>query len=181
MKTWLKRIAIGLGSVVAVLVVVGLLLPNEYTVRRSVVIDADAWEIHHFVGDLSKWDAWAPWKEDDPNLVVTLGENTSGMGASQSWVGKDGDGSLRVTASSEGRGIEYDLFFNGGAYKCRSAMRYQPREENTTVIWIMKGEMSTPVIGGYVAATMDSSVGPMFERGLAKLKEVAEHYAEENF
>ncbi len=174
MKTWIKRLAMGLAGVATLGVVVGLILPTEFTVKRSIVIDGGPEGIHEYVGELRKWDLWAPWKEDDPTFVVTFGDKTSGIGASQSWVGADGDGSLEFTASSPRRGIEYDLFFEGGTYKCRSAMRFHPTDESTAVTWIMKGDMSWPIVGGYFAVMLDSAVGPMFERGLAKLKKTVE-------
>ena len=173
MKSWAKKIAIGIGGVIGLIVVVGLLLPTTYTVKRFIVIDADPEGIHEFVGDLTKWDRWGPWKEDDPTLVVTFGEKTSGMGASQSWVGKDGTGSLQFTATADRRGVEYDLTFDD-TYKCRAAIRYYPADYTTEVKWIMKGNMDMPVFGGYFALMMDSMVGPMFDRGLAKLKQVVE-------
>ena len=175
MKKWMKRIGITLISLTVLVVLVGLLLPTEYSLNRSLVINAKSEKIHEYVGDLTKWDLWAPWKEEDPSIVTTYGEKTAGVGASQSWVGKDGDGSLTFTMSSPTKGIEYDLFFEAGAYKCWAAMHYDTLGENATkVIWSMKGNMDMPVIGGYFAMMMDSMVGKMFERGLSKLKEQVE-------
>ncbi len=155
-------------------VAMGSFLPTTYLVSRTVTIEADAATIHKVVGDLKKWDLWAPWKDEDPTILTTFGEKTTGVGASQSWVGKDGDGSLTFTASSPTRGIEYDLYFDKGAYQCWAAMLYKPEGNKTVVEWVMKGNMDTPVLGGYVAMMMDSAVGGMFERGLYKLKEVVE-------
>jgi len=162
------------GALVLVVVVVGLLLPTQYTVRRSLVMGVSSDVIHQYVGDLSQWEAWAPWKEEDPSLVVTLGAKTVGIGASQSWVGKDGDGSLKVTAFSQTKGIEYDLFLDGCSIKCRSALHYRTKDEGTEVTWIMKGDFKLPVVGGFLALMMDSMVGPMFERGLENLKQTVE-------
>ncbi len=160
------------------IVLVGLLLPSAYTVKRSIVIEADPEDIHEFAGDLKRWDRWAPWKEEDPSLVVTFGEKTSGMGASQSWVGSDGTGSLTFTAASERRGVECDLEFNDGAYRGRAAIRYVLSDYTTEVRWILKGDTGVPVVGGYLALMMDSMIGPLFERGLRKLKAVVEEKAE---
>ncbi len=176
MRPWMKQLALAIGAILAVIIVVGLLLPTTYAVKRSIVIEADSEDIHEFVGDLTKWDLWAPWKEEDPTLVVTYGEKTSGHGASQSWIGKDGTGSLRFTAASGRRGIEYDLVFDDGAYRCRSAIRYLPSDYTSEVRWMLRGEVDTPVLGGYLALLMDSMVGPMFERGLARLKQVVEDH-----
>lgn len=173
---WLRRLGIAVASAVIVFVGVGLVLPNEYVVSRSVVIEADAEEIHGFVGDLRRWELWGPWRDEDPTLVVTYGTKTSGIGASQSWAGKDGNGSMELTASSPRRGVRYDLAFEDGAYRCRAAIRYHPGEGNTLVSWMMRGRVDTPVLGGYAALLVEPLVGGLFERGLAKLKGTVEQH-----
>ena len=176
MKTWGKRIVLSLISLLVIGAIVGILLPTNYSLSRSLIISAKPETIHIFVGDLTKWELWAPWKDEDPSIVTTFGGKTSGVGASQSWIAKDGDGSLTFTMSSPTEGIEYDLSFDGGAYKCWAGMHYDTLGENATkVTWSMKGNMDMPVVGGYFAMMMDSMVGNMFERGLSKLKQQAEN------
>ena len=174
---WLKRLGIGLASTAIIFVAIGVLLPNEYAVSRSVVSDAEAEAVHGLVGDLRRWELWGPWYEDDPDLVVTYGQKTSGIGASQSWTSRDGNGSMEITASSPRRGLRYHLAFNDGAYRCRAAIRYHPGEGDTLVTWMMRGRMDTPILGGYAALLMEPLVGGLFERGLSKLKQVVEAQA----
>ncbi len=107
--------------------------------------------------------------------MVTRGEKTKGVGASQSWVGESGDGALTFTKDSPKEGIEYDLVFDDGTYVCQSAMTYSPLEDGETkVTWTMMGDMGTPVIGGYFVLMMDSMVGKMFDKGLVNLKGAVE-------
>ena len=160
---------------IVIVVVVGLFLPTSYTVERSIVIDAPPAKIHEYVGDLKKWSDWEPWREGDPTIVITHGEKTKGVGASQSWVGDSGDGALTFTKDSPIEGIEYDLVFDDGTYESQSAVKYSPLEDGETeVTWIMTGDMGTPVIGGYFVLMMDSMVGKMFDNGLVNLKNTVE-------
>lgn len=162
-------------AILILIAIVGLFLPTSYTVERSIVINAGPEKVHEYVGDLNKWDDWAPWKEEDPTIVVTRGEKTSGVGASQYWVGDSGDGALTITKDSQEEGIEYDLVFEGGLYECQSAMAYEDlKDGDTRVTWIMSGDMNSPIIGGYFALMMDSMVGEMFDRGLNNLKSKVE-------
>lgn len=168
---FLKNLVSAVIIILILILVVGLFLPTSYTVQRYIVIDAPPEEVHEYVGDLKKWDEWTPWKEDDPTIVVTHGDKTSGVGASQSWVGESGDGALTITKDAPEKGIEYDLVFDGGTYVCESAMNYDALQDGgTKVTWVMDGDMGTPVIGGYFAIMMDSMVGEMFDRGLSNLK-----------
>ena len=173
----IRKTGIIFGFLVSVFIVTGLLLPSTFSVSRSIEIRADQATIHHYVGELENWDLWTPWKELDPSVVVTLGERTSGIGASQSWTGKDGDGSLTVIMSSPDKGIKYDLLFDDSD-SCESTVSYSPAssmmKNKTRVTWAIQGEMTTPVIGGYIAIIMDTFTGDMFDRGLNKLKLVAE-------
>ena len=171
LKTLLSIIIV----LIVIVVVVGLFLPTSYTVERSIVIDAPPAEIHKYVGDLNNWNSWEPWREGDPTIVITHGEKTKGVGASQSWVGDSGDGALTFTKDSPDEGIAYDLVFDDGTYESQSAIKYSPLEDGETkVTWTMTGDMGTPVIGGYFVLMMDSMVGNMFDKGLSNLKNTVE-------
>lgn len=170
----MKKFGIILAALLVICIVVGLFLPTQYTVTRTQAIQGAPASIHIHVNDLTKWDAWAPWKDEDPSLVVTHGDKTIGVGASQSWVGKDGNGSLIFTRSSPENGIDYDLSINDGMFKSSAFIHYRDIGGNTQVTWTMTGDMDVPIVGGYLAMSMDSMVGSMFERGLTKLKKVVE-------
>lgn len=171
----LKKALAAVVILIVLIAVVGLFLPKTYTVERSITIAAPPEAIHEYVGDLAKWDMWSPWKEEDPTIVVTLGGKTSGTGATQSWVGDSGSGSLTVTESSSIDGIEYDLLFEGGAYESRGSIKYYPRPGgDTKVTWRMTGDMGGSVAGGYFALMMDAMVGRIFDKGLSNLKKTVE-------
>ena len=171
----LKNFLLTILLILIIIVVIGLFLPTSYTVERSITIDSTPEKVHEYVGDLTKWDEWTPWEEEDPTIVVTRGEKTKGVGASQSWVGDSGDGALTITKDSPEKGIEYELVFEGGQYECQSAVIYNVIGDNETeVTWIMSGDMKSPVIGGYFAILMDTMVGDMFDRGLKNLKSTVE-------
>ena len=170
----LKRIFFSLLFFVLLIVLGSFLLPKHYEVKRSVVINATKQDVHAMVNDLQQWDRWAPWVEADPSLQITPGEITSGVGASQHWLGKDGDGRLQFTDSDPDRGVEYDIWFMQDAYQSKAKFDYIEQEDGTKVVWSMAGEMPTPVVGPYMAMLMDTTGGPMFEQGLEKLKQVVE-------
>lgn len=171
---WLKRIAIVLALLILVLIVVGFFLPTAYSVSRDMDIAAPPEKIHSYVGDLAKWDAWTPWKDADPSIVVTDGGQTTGVGATQSWTGDSGAGSLVFTMSSPDKGVAFDLSFDD-QFEAKSTIVYQGRGANeTNVTWTMTGDAGIPVIGGYFALMMEGWVGPMYSLGLLKLKTAAE-------
>jgi len=170
---WIKPLLIVMASLVAVFFVVGIFLPGEYFVTRSVTIEASPEQIHSFVGDLERWPEWTPWTELDPSIRTTVGETSSGVGARQTWTGESGTGELSFTEWDPRKGVAFDLSFDEGKYVSTSTLRYEKVDGGTRVTWDMQGENSG-VIGRYFGLMMDSMVGPSYERGLAKLKDIAE-------
>lgn len=174
----MRKFFVAIFSVFSVLfigaIVVGFFLSKDFTVSRSIEIQASPEEVYALVGDLEQWPVWGPWKDADEALQVTLGEQTKGVGASQSWVGTDGDGRLVFTKADPQTGIEFDLLFNEDAFANVSSITYKPSGNGLLVTWDMSGEVPAPVVGGYMAWMMPGMVAPMFDDGLAKLKAAAE-------
>ncbi|MCB0360354.1 MAG: hypothetical protein KDD44_11985, partial [Bdellovibrionales bacterium] len=107
-------------ELLAVLLVIGLFLPTNFVVLRTTSIAAPTETIYPLVNDLTQWQRWEPWSEMDPSIKISRGDITQGVGATQSWVGNDGSGSLRITHSSPETGIAYDLSFDSGRHSCES-------------------------------------------------------------
>ncbi len=155
--------------------IIGYFLPTSFTVSKTTTISASSSKIHEYVGDLNTWQSWTAWKGDDPEIEITIGENTTGIGANQSWTDKHGGGSLIFTAWSPEKGIEYDLFFQGGKYTSKSTIKYDTSSQTRTrVHWTLEGDMSMPIIGGYFALFAKHSIGKMFQDGLSQLKLIVE-------
>lgn len=169
---WLVRLGVALGVTLGLFVVIGFMLPSEYRVERSVNIEASKEQVHALVGDLSRWPTWEPWREDDPTIVTTLGEQTVGVGAHQRWTGDSGSGELTFTRSSPDAGIEFDLVFDG-EWICVGYLTYADHENGVTVTWGMKGDVGMNLVGRYFNLLVDAMAGPMFERGLEKLQTAA--------
>lgn len=172
-----KKILLVLTGLIAILIVVGLVLPQHYAVARELVIRAPATTVFELVGDLKRWPAWEPFSAEDPTTQTTLGATTTGVGASQSWTGEGNRGSLTFTQCDPARGIAYDLVFENGDQQslAKSSMEFLPADPGSVrVRWGMEGEMNLPVFGGYFALFSDRMIGGMFERGLENLKRTAE-------
>ncbi|MFI4861001.1 MAG: SRPBCC family protein [Phycisphaerales bacterium JB063] len=167
---WLAVIVVVL---VLAFVIIGLVLPSSYQVERSVTIDAPPEVVFRYLNDLEQWEHWEPFSKADDSVVVTLGDVTTGVGATQTWTSNDGDGTLTFTMSDPDKGIGYDMQI--GEFDPASAeITYEVVDGQVVVTWAMEGDMSLPVIGGYFGVMMDGMVGPMFDEGLRLLKEAAE-------
>ncbi len=170
----LLRIGIGIIAATVLAAVVGLFLPSTFEIEKSVVIRAAPERIHQFTGDLTRWPEWTPWLNEDPSLVVTIGDQTSGVGASQVWTGDSSDGELALTRCDPDWGIAYTMAFNKKTYTSTGSLEYNPVAGGTQVVWKMIGDNGNNIMARYFAGLMPSLIGPQFEEGLARLKLVTE-------
>lgn len=162
-----------------IMVGVGLASPTDYAVDSSVVINATPAAIHAYVGDLQRWSEWSPWEAADDSIVKTLGDKTTGVGASQSWTSEEGDGELTLTTCDVENGIAYDMVFihDGTRSPATSAMTYRIVDGGTEVTWSMEGDWEgvvPPVADGWMQILTPVMIGGMFDDGLGKLQEVVE-------
>ncbi|MBX2851855.1 MAG: SRPBCC family protein [Phycisphaeraceae bacterium] len=156
------------------LALIGARLSKKYQVASTIMIDAPRERIHELIADLEQWDHWEPWREKDPKIVITRGNQTSGVDACQSWTDKSGGGELVITRSNPGYGVDYDLLL-AGKYECQASITHAPTGDGPVrVTWLMSGSADIPVLGGYLAKLMPRMIRPMFDRGLQKLKQAAE-------
>ncbi|MEM6393793.1 MAG: SRPBCC family protein [Planctomycetota bacterium] len=172
---WIVRIAVVLVLLIAAFVVMGLLLPTDYVVERSVVIDAPRDAVHGLVADLAEWDKWEPWSAEDPTVVVTPGPKTTGVGASQTWTDQTGGGELVFTMSDPAKGVGYDMTIADAMHAKATILHEVMADGKVRVTWRMEGDAGgAPVVGGYLAKLLPAAIGPMFESGMGNLKAAAE-------
>ncbi len=148
-------------------------LPSEYKVERSTVIEAPAAVIFDYVNDLEKNELWSPWVAEDPTINTTLGEKTEGVGATYSWTSENsGDGTLEIVESVPHRLIRTKLDF-GDQGTAEAVWNFEESSEGVKTTWGFSGKVEG--IGeGIFALFIDGMVGPYYEQGLSRLKELSE-------
>lgn len=170
-----KGIAIGLAALVAVVLIVGFLLPSKYQVSRSTVINAPAERVYALIASPREWPRWTVWNERDPQMKITYTGPAAGKGATWAWNSKtEGNGSMEFTEAEPNRRVEYVLTFPEFEMRSRGALTLLPEGSATRVTWTTAGDVGGNPLKHYFAALMDRMVGPDFEGGLARLKALAE-------
>ncbi len=150
---------------------------DTYTVERSITIDAPQKPIYDQVADFHNWPHWSPWEELDPNLQRTYSGADSDNGAAYAWSGnrKAGQGRMEITEATEPSHVKIDLVFEK-PWKARNDTWFTitPEGSGSRVTWTMTGKktLMTKVMG--IFKSMDSMLGPDFEKGLSRLKATAE-------
>jgi hypothetical protein len=171
MKRFLKVAGLGLVGLVGVLTVVGLFLPRQWHVERSVVINAAPEDIHPLVEDLKAWQSWAVWtKEMDPEVKDEYGGPASGVGAWWSWSGpKMGHGKMTITRSDVDAGVWLDeMIETDKEVNARGSLTWTREGGGTKVTWVDEGTL--PPMGGYFVWMIEGMLGDNFQGGLKNLK-----------
>ena len=109
---WLKRILLTLVSLVALLVIVGMMLPSGFKVQRSITVAAPAEKIYALLADPREWKRWAIWNQRDPAMQIQYSGAAQGTGAKWSWQSKtEGNGAMEFTAAVPYKHVDYALSF----------------------------------------------------------------------
>jgi effector-binding domain-containing protein len=180
----LKIIGIVVIVIVALVIILGLIAPNEYTAERRVVIDAPKELVFNHVKYWRNWQAWSPWAAQDSAMVVEVRGIDGEVGSVYSWVGDPqvtGKGEMTNTGLKPFEEILFDLHFIEPyeSYSTGWVRLTSAGEGRTEAAWGFSGEMAFPTNIMLLFSSMDDMIGPDFDRGLALLKKICEQeYAE---
>ncbi len=165
----------GLLGLVVLFVVVGLVLPSEYKVERSIRIQAPPERIFTEINDLKNWPKWTMWSERDPNMKIEYEGAETGVTAKNKWDSESqGSGEMTITESVPGELIRYDLVFADFDMSSVGTMRLEKEDGGTRVTWSDEGTFGANPIYKYFGLFLDGMIGPDFEGGLKNLKVLCE-------
>jgi len=159
-------------SLLVILIAVTWTLPNEYKIKKEIVIFSSLENIHFYVSDLVQWSNWDPIDTGE----TKYGKITKGKGAFKSWKAGDLSGRIILTESSQDLGIKYTLFFDGFPEKNNLKISYEKLKqgEGVRVVWEMDGIVSYPIFGRYAVFFVKAKMDNLLGEGLINLKKVSE-------
>jgi hypothetical protein len=175
MKRVLKWVA---GALLALGVVIfggGMLMPSTVEVSRDVVINATPDKIFPHIASLEAFNKWSPWADLDPDMKVVFSGSKEGVGQIMAWESeKDmGSGNMTVVESVANEKLVTALDF-GQMGTATAQFDLAPDAGGTKVVWSMKSELGDNPISRWFGPMIKSGVGEQYEKGLAKLRVVAE-------
>ena len=121
----------------------------------------------------------------DPDIVIVYGDQSSGAGASYSWVSEiAGNGKMRILETDPNRYARYELIFEGyEELPSYSTILIAPppvdaEEPVHEVTWTFEGNVGDFFFARWMSVMVDKFVGASYEKGLAALKARCESMAE---
>ena len=173
----LKIIGILLLVVIAAVLILGLILPKDYNVQRSIVINAPEQTVYKGISTFAMFDQWNPWNKLDTAQKTELTGTDGTVGAKRSWKGNDkvGEGSMTITKLEPNQTVGYQLdFIKPFKSTSQVTMSMEKAEGGYKVTWAMAGSMPYPFNVMTLFGNMDKQIGGDFESGLATLKDLCE-------
>ncbi len=158
------------------IVVIGLAIyiavqPNSFEVERSKIIKAPVSVVYNNVIDFKNWESWNSWKEEDSTIVISLPENTKGIGGAYSWKEGDSFGTMQTIATEINTSITQEMQIDDYP-KSNITWTFTPNKVGSTTVKRTISGKNLPF--GFKAYTtlmggMEKLVGPYFERDLELL------------
>lgn len=147
----------------------------SFSNERSTTVDASPSRVHKLIDDFHAWSGWSPWEELDLAMTRTFSGPDRGVGSHYAWEGNKqvGTGHMTITESTPER-IAIDLeFLKPFKASNTTAFELQPVDAGTRVVWTMSGERNLAMAAAG-KLFFDKAIAKDFDRGLAKLKALAE-------
>ncbi|MCX6596323.1 MAG: SRPBCC family protein [Acidobacteria bacterium] len=173
----LKKILTGLGGFLVAFVAVVATQPGAYKVTRTTNIAAPPEAVFNLINDFHQWEGWSPWAKLDPTMKTTYSGAPTGPGAKYHWLGNSevGEGRMTILSTEPPNVVKVNLeFIKPFESESITTFRLAPDGTGTRVEWMMEGQSVFLMKAFMLFTSMDSTVGPDFERGLSQMKQLAE-------
>ena len=170
-----------IGALVALLIVVGLLLPRHSRVEVSTLVDAPPATVFALVNDFRRVDLWSPRTANDPNARVLFSGPNRGVGATVTWDGVIAGSGTQTIVESRPHEHVATTINPGEPGEARTWFDIEPGEGNTRVTWGFAHDHGLNLVGRYFALLLAGVVKREFETGIAALKDLAESLPRTDF
>lgn len=173
----MKIIMIILLIIVAVVLVLAIRKPNRFSVKRAVLIDANATELFPYINSLKLFRQWSPWEGRDLAMKATHSGEESGPGSIYEWDGdkKVGQGRMEILSSEANRQVIIKIDFIR-PFDAHNTVEFllTPELKKTRIEWKIYGPNVLMSKVMQVFVSMDRMIGPDFDQGLKNLQSLIE-------
>lgn len=164
-------------TIIAFILILGLIEPTSPTVTRSIAIKAPKPVVFEQVSVFRNWPNWSPWKQKDPSMRMVFSGEDGQVGSGYNWFGDEkitGQGSMKMTAVKNGE-VDYDVAIFKPRMAMNSVMTVNDSADGyTKVTWSTTHHKAYPLNAIYLLMNMDKRMGSDFEKGLELLKSYVE-------
>lgn len=166
----------------ALLLGVGLLLPREVHVERSIEIQRPVNTVFTIINRFEGFPAWSPWTDRDPGVQYLFSGPISGVGARMEWSGDPrqvGTGWMQITESRPNSLVRAHLVLEQQG-EAETAFTIERVAGGARVTWSFDTDLVAgqghfgALMSRYFGLFFDRWIGGDFESGLSDLKDYVE-------
>ncbi len=172
----LVNILMGLGSLVAVLLIIALFVKKQYAIEREITINKSKAEVFNFIKYLKNQEQYSKWVQTDPNMEKDFRGTDGTVGFVYAWNGnkKAGEGEQEIKAMKEGESLEVEVrFIRPFTSVAQTPFTTETVSANQTKVkWGMRGANPYPL--NLMNVFMSGLLGKDLEISLTNLKTVLE-------
>jgi hypothetical protein len=176
-RLWLRWGAMSAAALALAAILGAYVLPREPEVTRSIDIAAPRTAVFPLVADLRHLPDWLPLLAADPNVAVAFTGPLDGVGQTITWESRRpdvGSGVERITDITPDSSVEMSVARSARAPTDAWFTLTAKGPNQTTVLWGLRQDLGFSPVARYRGLGIDHLVGPDYERGLARLKALAE-------
>ena len=173
----LKKIIIGIVVLIGGLCAYAAFQNPDYNIYREVTVNAPAEKVFPYINSAKEMDRWMPWIELDPQVKMQHTGPEAGVGSKASWesTGQMGVGSSTLVESVPNQSTKFALSYQKPfAMEQTAYITIRPEGGVSTVRWGVEGKNNFMGRLMSIFVNMDKMMGVHFDKGLGKLKGLAE-------
>ena len=177
----MQKVLYPIAGFIALLVLVGLVLPRHARVQVATTIDAYPATVFALVNDLRRVRMWSPQFDADPNARVVHSGPARGVGSSMTWDGSIIGTGTQMISESQPYELVVSKINAGESGAATSWFALVAAGDATTVSWSFETDYGFNIVGRYFALFLRGIVERDYALGLAGLKNLAESLPRADF
>ena len=173
----IKKLIFGFVAFLATLVVASFFVPDKFTVKRAIYINAPIGEVFEQVNDLRNWNNWHSMHNADSNWNLQYQFRYLGEGAGYIWKGNPetvGSGSLEIVSSDQNEEVVVNIHFDQKDQDVLSWYLFEKEGRGTNVSFIMDFDVGLDPFEKLTGLRLKWRTNRSFDYGLDRLKEITE-------
>jgi len=170
-----KKILLGIAVIIAIALIAGLFMDNEFAIGREVTINKPKDEVFAYVKSLKNQNNYSKWALMEPGMKKEFRGTDRTVGFVSAWEGNDvGKGEQEIRRIMEGEQVDFEVRFEKPFRSvAQSHIRTEALPEaNTRVRWDFEGRNKYPM--NVMNGLMKWSLGRDLQTGLNNLKSILE-------
>ena len=175
----LKKIIFLIIALVALILIMGLFVEDEYSVTKTIIVERNSDDIFKYIKNLKNQSEYSAWEKTDPQMKKSYEGNDGEVGFVSTWNSTNDDigkGEMEIVKIEDGKRIDFKVRFKEPFEADSHAfINTEALGPNTTkVTWNFHGQVAYPMNMMLLFKDMESEIGPDLEVGLKNLKKLFE-------